>query len=100
MLLVFKLTNFTIFNSNTLSIIGMSQHNGMNSIKIVTASQASIVCKYRNLKHKILKYNANMYFNKQYRSFNLTPKFANIRIKNTSLGSKYKTKTKICELAN
>jgi len=65
----------------------------MNSIKIVTASQASIICKYRNLKHKILKYNVNIYFNKQYLNFNLTPKFVNIRIKNTSLGSKYKTNT-------
>jgi hypothetical protein len=33
-----------------------------------------------------------IYFNKQYLYFNLTPKFANIRIKNTSFSSKYKTK--------
>jgi len=64
----------------------------MNTIKIVTASQASITYKYRNLKHKILKCNMSVYFNKQYLNFNFTVKFANIRIKITSLGSKYKTK--------
>ena len=86
------LTNLTIFDGSTLSNIGMSQHNGMNAIKIVTASQASIICKYRNLKHKILKCNVNIYFKKQYLNFNLTLKFANIRIKNSSLDSRYKMK--------
>ena len=83
----------SIFDGNTLSNTGMSQHNRLNSIKIVTAIQASIICKYKNLKHKILKYNGSIYFNKQYLNFNLTPKSANIRIKNTSLDSKYKTNT-------
>jgi len=43
----------------------MSQHNGMDSITTVMASQACTINKYRNLKHSILQCYANTHFNIQ-----------------------------------
>ena len=43
----------------------MSQHNGMDSITTVMASQACTINKYINLKHSILQCYTNAYFNKQ-----------------------------------
>jgi len=37
-------------------------HNGMKSTMIFTGAQPHIINKYKILKHKILKYNANIYF--------------------------------------
>jgi len=37
-------------------------YNGMNHNKILIASQARLVNKYKNLKHNVLKCNASMYF--------------------------------------
>ena len=45
-----------IQNINTL------YHNGMKSTKIFTGCQPRIINKYKILKHKILKCNANIYF--------------------------------------
>ena len=50
---------------NIFTNINMPQHNGMDSITSVTASQTCTFNKYKNLKHNILQCNANTYFNKQ-----------------------------------
>jgi hypothetical protein len=38
---------------------------------------------YENLKHDVLKCNANVYFKKHCLNLNLVPKYANIKISNT-----------------
>jgi hypothetical protein len=40
-----------MFCDNIYASIKMSQHNGMDSITTVTASQACTINKYKNLKH-------------------------------------------------
>jgi hypothetical protein len=45
--------------------IEMSQQNGMNSFKIVTASQVCTIIKNKNIKGGLLKCDANIYCNKQ-----------------------------------
>jgi hypothetical protein len=57
--------------------------------KIITASQAGIINKYKNLKHKMYECNVNKYFNKQCLNLDKIPKFASIKIKTTYPGSKY-----------
>jgi len=49
-------------NGNTYANFNMTCRNGVNFIKIVTAGQAHIMKKYKNLKHKISKCKANIYF--------------------------------------
>ena len=56
----------------------------MSSIKVAVASQARHINAYKCLKSKILIHCANIYFNKQCLEQNLSPKFANIKIPNTS----------------
>ena len=46
----------------------------MNQLKVVAASQADIY-KFKNLKEKLLKTNANIYFNKQCLTRQITPNF-------------------------
>ena len=60
--------------------------------KIVADNQSRVTNRYRHLKRDILKWNANVYFDKQSLDDNLPSKFANIKIKNTSLGSKFSHK--------
>ena len=59
----------------------MQQQYGINFTTVVTGNQTGIINMYNNLKHKILRCNANIYFNEQYLENNLTPKFANIKIR-------------------
>jgi hypothetical protein len=47
-----------------MSILVIYTTEGMNGSTIVTASQAGVFSKHNNLRHKILKYNANVYFNR------------------------------------
>jgi hypothetical protein len=56
---------------------------------IISGSQGGIIKKYKNLKHNILESNVNIYFNKQSLNLDIIPKFANIKIRSTSPGSKY-----------
>jgi predicted ATP-dependent Lon-type protease len=49
----------------------------MNYTKIVMASQACVIKKYKNLKHKIIKCNASMYLKKQCFKFQ---EFKNLQI--------------------
>jgi len=59
------------------------KHNRMSSIAIITASQARDVNQYNNLKSKVLKCCANIYFNRQCLKQNLTPNYTKIKIPNT-----------------
>ena len=52
-------------------------------MKIVLASQAKNINNFKNLKRKVLKCCANIYFNKQCLLHGLTPKYANIRVPHT-----------------
>ena len=56
----------------------------MSSIKIIDASQARNVTCYKSLKRKILKYCANICFNKQCLQHNLTPQYTKITVPITS----------------
>jgi hypothetical protein len=62
----------------------------MTQIKIVIASQARVIHLYKEIKHKILKCNANIQFKKECVKFDLTQNYANIKVNNTSPGSKFK----------
>ena len=61
----------------------------MFSTKIVVASQAIHINKFKHLKRKVLKCCANIYINKQCILYGLTPKFAAIRVPNTSLAARF-----------
>ena len=61
----------------------------MSSMKVVVASQAKCINQYKNLKRKVLNCDANIYFNKQCLSYGLTPKYADIRVPNTSRAAQY-----------
>jgi hypothetical protein len=63
MLSLMILLKFVLMGGNIYSIINMSQHKGMISFATVTANQLRIVNLYKNLKHKVLKRNENVYFN-------------------------------------
>jgi hypothetical protein len=60
--------------------IYLSKYNGINSIKIVTVSQTRVISKHKNLKHKVLKCNANIYFNKQCLNMNIIPNYVDGKI--------------------
>jgi hypothetical protein len=55
----------------------------MNNFKLL-ASQAHIVNRYKNTRSKIQKCCANIYFNKQCLTKQITPAYINIKISNTS----------------
>ena len=69
----------------------------MSSIKIIKASQATHIYRYKNIKRKILKCCASIYFNKRCLKHNLTPSYSRINITNTSPAATY-TQHKICKL--
>ena len=56
----------------------------MFSTKIVSASQTCSINQYRNLRNKVLRCCANIYFNHQCPKRNLTPNYAKIKIPYTS----------------
>ena len=60
----------------------------MTQNKSVMASQARVIHKYKNLKHKVLKCNASICFNKKILDLNLVPKY----ISRTSSGSNFTQK--------
>ena len=62
-------------------------HDWITQNKSVTDSQAHVVHKYKNLKHKVPKCNASVYFNKKYLDLNLIPKCTSINVSRTSPGS-------------
>jgi hypothetical protein len=54
--------------------------HGMYNIKIINAQQAKIINNFKNLKEKVLRDNAAMWFNKTCRARQLTPKYINIKV--------------------
>ena len=61
----------------------------MSSRKFVLASQTRNIIVFKNLKRKVLKCCANIYFNKQCLLHGLTPTYANIRVPRTSLAASF-----------
>jgi hypothetical protein len=60
----------------------------MDTLKIkLLASQARTINQYKNLRTKVAKCSANIYFNKQRLTKKVTPKYAQIKIPNTSPAS-------------
>jgi len=60
-------------------------------LKIIGASQ-SLIHKFENLKRKLYKCNASIYFNRQCLENRLTPSYARVKIPNTSPAHKYTQK--------
>jgi hypothetical protein len=56
-------------------------HNRIHSLKILNASHTSSIYKYMNTKLKLLNCNANLYFNRKCLELNLTPIYAQTKIK-------------------
>ena len=73
------------------------KHNWMSSIKFVHASQARNIYRYKNIKRKILKCCANLYFNKQCLKYDLVPRYTKIHVPHTSPSATY-TQRKICKI--
>jgi len=61
----------------------MLKHNRMASIKFI-ASQACTVNQYKNIRLKVLKCCANIYFNKQCLIKKITPSYAKLKLPHTS----------------
>ena len=90
----------------------MIEHNGIDTNKLISNSQASAINKYKNLKHKMLKYNTNIYFNKKYLEKDPVLNYAKIKIRKLShvfkciqketheLGLKYKLNFSILRKEN
>ena len=71
---------------NILAVIKLKippKHNTLSDT-VASASQASHINLYNNLKSKMLKWCANIYFNKQCLKQGLTPNFAKVKIPRTS----------------
>jgi hypothetical protein len=78
-------------------IIFYLKHNGMSSFNIILSSQSHTVNQYKKIRNKILKYCVTIYFNRQFLENNLIPKYAKIKIPNTSPASTF-TKHKVAKL--
>jgi hypothetical protein len=63
----------------------------MNSVKLI-ASQANLVNQYKNIRSKLRKCFASIYFNNQCLAKKIIPKYVNIKIANTSLLSQVTVK--------
>ena len=75
-------------NSHLFSIYVFLNTTGMSCLKIIYASRAYIH-QYQNLKRKLYNCNVNVYFHQKCLRNNVIPKFAKIKIPNTSLVSKF-----------
>jgi hypothetical protein len=62
----------------------------MTHLKVINASRGSIHS-YENLKGKLYKCNANIYFNQQCLKKQLIPTYGKIKVPNTSPAQKYTT---------
>jgi len=65
------------------------KHNGMISLQIAISSQCYSINGYTDIKNKILKFNSNIYCNKQYTNRGLLPKHARIKVPNISPTNKF-----------
>jgi len=68
----------------------------MGNIKFI-ASQARSIYQYASIRTKILKCNADIFFNKQCLTKNIVPKYANLKAPVTSKAA-YATKNRICSI--
>jgi hypothetical protein len=59
------------------------QHNGMEGTKFI-ANQAKSIYHYKSIRFKVLKCNADIFFNKKCLTKNIIPKYANIKVPATS----------------
>jgi hypothetical protein len=64
------------------------KHNGMSLIKIDLASQARSINQYKNLRTKVMKCCANIYFNRECLIKKIIPNYAKIKIPYTSPATK------------
>ena len=60
----------------------------MNQFKIIDASQARLVYQYINIKRKLLRTNAHIWFNRMCKSKNITPNYARQKIKGSTYAAK------------
>jgi len=58
--------------------------HGQKNIKLCNAEQTKRVYQYKNIKIKLYKNNAAIWYNKICRTRHLTPTYANINIKGTN----------------
>jgi len=56
----------------------------MNNIKIVNAQQAKDIHHYKNIKGKVYKINASIWFNTVCRTYHFTPNFVHIEVNGTN----------------
>ena len=63
----------------------------MENFKFI-AGQASSITHYKNKSFKLLKYCANIYFNKQCLAKKIIPNYAKIKVQNTSPAAKLTSK--------
>jgi inorganic pyrophosphatase/exopolyphosphatase len=52
----------------------------MNNIKFANVKQAKYTHEYKNVKEKLHKMNADIWFNKMCKAYNVTPKYINIKV--------------------
>jgi hypothetical protein len=64
---------------------------GTGSIKFINAKQATEIHAYKNIKRKLYKTNAAIWFNKSCRDKELTPNYINIKINGSSSHPAWKT---------
>jgi hypothetical protein len=69
---------------SSLSVSGPKVHRLRADIKLCIEEQAKRVYQYKNTKIKLYKNNAAIWYNKTYRAIQLTPTYANIKIKGTN----------------
>jgi hypothetical protein len=74
----------------------LDKHIGMTTVKLL-ACQAHSISLYRNLRSKLLKCCANIYFNKRCLNKKVVPKYASVKIANTSPAS-HVTAKKVCTI--
>jgi len=74
-----------------MCILYMSKHFRMANTKFI-ASQAKSINLYKNMRSKLLKYCAIIYFNKQCLAKRVIPKYANIKFQNTSPVAQFTSK--------
>jgi len=86
-------TDIQLCIDSTLQTNLLHMHNGMTSFKFkIKASQAHSIYHYK-LKIKVLKYNADIFFNKQCLTKKIIPNYANTKVPITSPAT-YKTQNK------
>jgi hypothetical protein len=71
-----------------------------HNIKFINAQQARMVYGYRNIKEKLLKTNASIWFNKICRSEQLQPKYVNIKVFGTKVYENFKLAVRVCKGVN